>query len=128
MLKRFAKNRFGVMSREQLKKQPWVPKMFLPLLRNMLDQDPPDHTRLRALVQQAFSPRFVDRMQGRIAELADDDRFRLRDGEVPETKSVRFRTLGCYPLSGAIQSDATTLLDVVQEMLMATTSVSIRRP
>ncbi len=54
--------------------------------------------------------------------MVDDDRFQLRDGEVPDIKSVRFRTLGCYPLSGAIESDATTLLDVVQEMLMATTS------
>ncbi len=54
--------------------------------------------------------------------MVDDDRFRLRDGEVPDIKSVRFRTLGCYPLSGAIESDATTLLDVVQEMLLATTS------
>ena len=67
---RFVKNRFSVMSHEQLKKQPWIPKMFLPLLRNMLDQDPPDHTRLRALVQTAFSPRLVDEMQGRIATLS----------------------------------------------------------
>ena len=54
--------------------------------------------------------------------MVDDDRFRFRDGEEPETKMVRFRTLGCYPLSGAIESDATTLLDVIQEMLLATTS------
>lgn len=54
--------------------------------------------------------------------MVDDDRFQLRDGETPEMKSVRFRTLGCYPLSGAIESEATTLLDVVQEMLLATTS------
>ena len=54
--------------------------------------------------------------------MVDDDRFQLRDDEVPVTKSVRFRTLGCYPLSGAIESDATSLLDVVQEMLLATTS------
>ena len=43
---------------------PWVPPMFRPLERNMLDLDPPDHTRLRALVQKAFTPRLVERMRG----------------------------------------------------------------
>jgi cytochrome P450 PksS len=69
---RFVKNRFNVMSREQLAELPWIPKMFLPLLRNMLDLDPPDHTRLRALVQNAFSPRLVDAMQGRIEALTTE--------------------------------------------------------
>ena len=54
--------------------------------------------------------------------MVDDDRMPLRDGEVPEMRSIRFRTLGCYPLSGAIESEATTLLDIIQEMLLATTS------
>ncbi len=54
--------------------------------------------------------------------MVDDDRFQLRNGEVPEIKWVRFRTLGCYPLSGAIESDAATLNGVIQEMLLATTS------
>ena len=54
--------------------------------------------------------------------MVDDDRMPLRDGEVPDIKSVRFRTLGCYPLSGAIESDAVTLTDIIQEMLLATTS------
>ncbi len=54
--------------------------------------------------------------------MVDDDRMELRDGEVPDIKSVRFRTLGCYPLSGAIESDAITLTDIIQEMLLATTS------
>jgi sulfate adenylyltransferase subunit 2 len=54
--------------------------------------------------------------------MVDDDRFRLLDGEVPEMKSIRFRTLGCYPLSGAIESEADSLIDVIQEMLLATTS------
>jgi len=54
--------------------------------------------------------------------MVDDDRFQLRDGEVPEIKNVRFRTLGCYPLSGAIESDADTLTGIIQEMLLATTS------
>ena len=54
--------------------------------------------------------------------MVDDDRFRLQDGEAVETRSVRFRTLGCYPLSGAIESEADTIEQVVQEMLLATTS------
>jgi len=54
--------------------------------------------------------------------MVDDHRMRLDDGEVPMTKSVRFRTLGCYPLSGAIESDADTLTGIIQEMLLATTS------
>ncbi|NND73831.1 MAG: sulfate adenylyltransferase subunit CysD [Ilumatobacter sp.] len=54
--------------------------------------------------------------------MVDDDRFQLNDGEVPEHRSVRFRTLGCYPLSGAIESEADTLTGIIQEMLLATTS------
>jgi sulfate adenylyltransferase subunit 2 len=53
--------------------------------------------------------------------MVDDDRFPL-DGRVPEMRSVRFRTLGCYPLSGAVESTATTLPQVIQEMLLTTTS------
>jgi sulfate adenylyltransferase subunit 2 len=54
--------------------------------------------------------------------MVDDERFRLREGETVETRSIRFRTLGCYPLSGAIESEADTIEQVVQEMLLATTS------
>ena len=54
--------------------------------------------------------------------MVDDDRFRFEPGEVPVTRSVRFRTLGCYPLSGAVESEADTIEKVVQEMLLATTS------
>jgi len=54
--------------------------------------------------------------------MVDDDRMPLNPGEVPELKSVRFRTLGCYPLSGAIESEADTLMGIIQEMLLATTS------
>jgi len=54
--------------------------------------------------------------------MVDDERFMLRPGEVPMQKRVRFRTLGCYPLTGAIESNATTLPQIVQEMLLATTS------
>jgi sulfate adenylyltransferase subunit 2 len=54
--------------------------------------------------------------------LVDDDRMPLRDGEVPRMRKVRFRTLGCYPLTGAIDSDADTLPAIIQEMLLARTS------
>ncbi len=54
--------------------------------------------------------------------MVDDDRFPLLEGEVPELRSVRFRTLGCYPLTGAVESTATTLPEIIQEMLLATTS------
>ena len=51
--------------------------------------------------------------------MVDDERFRLFPGEKPEMKMIRFRTLGCYPLSGAIESTATTLPEIIQEMLLA---------
>ncbi len=54
--------------------------------------------------------------------MVDDERFPLADGEVPVMRSVRFRTLGCYPLSGAVESEAKTLPEVIQEMLLTTTS------
>ncbi|MBT9598185.1 MAG: sulfate adenylyltransferase subunit CysD [Vitreoscilla sp.] len=54
--------------------------------------------------------------------MVDDDRMPLRDGEVPMMKSVRFRTLGCYPLSGAVESEADTLPSIIQEMLLTKTS------
>ena len=54
--------------------------------------------------------------------MVDDDRFPLKDGEVPVDRSIRFRTLGCYPLTGAVESEAATLPEVIQEMLLTTTS------
>ena len=54
--------------------------------------------------------------------LVDDERLPLEPGEKPMMKSVRFRTLGCYPLSGAVESEATTLPKIIQEMLLTTTS------
>jgi sulfate adenylyltransferase subunit 2 len=54
--------------------------------------------------------------------MVDDDRFRLREGEQPVERSIRFRTLGCYPLTGAVESEAASLADVIQEMLLTTTS------
>lgn len=54
--------------------------------------------------------------------MVDDDRMPLHPGEKPQMKMVRFRTLGCYPLSGAVESQATTLPQIIQEMLLTTTS------
>jgi len=54
--------------------------------------------------------------------MIDDDRMELKPGEKPMMKKVRFRTLGCYPLTGAVESNAETLEEIVQEMLLTTTS------
>ncbi|NCC27940.1 MAG: sulfate adenylyltransferase subunit CysD [Gammaproteobacteria bacterium] len=54
--------------------------------------------------------------------MVDDPRFPLADGEEVRMRSIRFRTLGCYPLTGAVESEATTLTEVIQEMLLTTTS------
>ena len=54
--------------------------------------------------------------------MVDDERMRLHPGEVPMRKRVRFRTLGCYPLSGAVESEAVTIPQIIQEMLLTTTS------
>ena len=54
--------------------------------------------------------------------MVDDERMPLEPGETPMMKSVRFRTLGCYPLTGAVESEAVTLQDVIQEILLATGS------
>jgi sulfate adenylyltransferase subunit 2 len=54
--------------------------------------------------------------------MVDDDRMPLREGEVPMLKSVRFRTLGCYPLTGAVESTAATLPEIIQEMLLTKSS------
>jgi sulfate adenylyltransferase subunit 2 len=54
--------------------------------------------------------------------MVDDDRMPLEEGETPMMKKVRFRTLGCYPLTGAVESEATTLPEIIQEMLLTKTS------
>ncbi len=69
---RFPKNRRSALTPEQLRRLPWVPPMFRPLERNMLDLDAPDHTRLRGLVHQAFTPCLVERMRVRVQTLADE--------------------------------------------------------
>lgn len=66
------KNRRTAMTPEQLRKMPWVPSMFRPLERNVLDLDGPDHTRLRSLVHKAFTPSLISQMRERIQTLADE--------------------------------------------------------
>ncbi len=69
---RFAKDRRNAMTPEQLKKLPWIPPMFKPLEHNMLDLDSPDHTRLRALVHKAFTPRMIEQMRDQIQALTNE--------------------------------------------------------
>ena len=63
-----------------------------------------------------------DEKGNEVTLLVDDERIKLEPNEVPEEKMVRFRTLGCYPLSGAVESTATTLPEIIQEMLLCKTS------
>jgi sulfate adenylyltransferase subunit 2 len=63
-----------------------------------------------------------DEKGNKVTLLVDDERMKLEPNEVPEEKMVRFRTLGCYPLSGAVESTATTLPEIIQEMLLCKTS------
>jgi sulfate adenylyltransferase subunit 2 len=67
------------------------------------------------------APRPIVRRDGALI-MVDDERMRLREGEQPEVLTVRFRTLGCYPLTGAIESEADTVAAIIREMLLATTS------
>jgi sulfate adenylyltransferase subunit 2 len=67
------------------------------------------------------APRPVVERDGTLI-MVDDDRMPLKPGEEPELRSVRFRTLGCYPLTGAIESEASTLTEIIQEMLLTTSS------
>ena len=60
--------------------------------------------------------------RGGLTLMVDDARFPLQAGEVPVMRSIRFRTLGCYPLTGAVESRAATLPEIIQEMLLTTTS------
>lgn len=69
---RFAKDKTKVLSVDELARLPWVPSIFKPLERNMLDLDQPDHTRLRGLVYQAFTPRLIENMRERVQALSDE--------------------------------------------------------
>ncbi|MFN2332662.1 MAG: sulfate adenylyltransferase subunit CysD [Halomonas sp.] len=75
-----------------------------------------------SIVPLYFSaPRPVVERDGMLV-MVDDERLPLAEGEVPEEKWVRFRTLGCYPLTGAVESTAATLPEIIQEMLLTRTS------
>ena len=67
-------------------------------------------------------PKALDTERDGMLIMKDDDRMELREGEVLQDRLVRFRTLGCYPLTGAIESEADTLEAIIQEMLVSTTS------
>ncbi|MCO6458310.1 MAG: sulfate adenylyltransferase subunit CysD [Pirellulaceae bacterium] len=67
------------------------------------------------------APRPVVERNG-VLLMVDDERLELHPGEQPQTRTVRFRTLGCYPLTGAVESTATTLPEIIQEMLLTKTS------
>jgi cytochrome P450 PksS len=69
---RFVKNTANALTPAEAARLPWFRKIFKALQRNMLDQDPPDHTRLRALVQKAFTPRLIEQMRPRIQKLTDE--------------------------------------------------------
>lgn len=68
----FVKDRMANMTPEQLAKLPWFVGLFKPLMNNMLDRDPPDHTRLRGLVHKAFTPRLIERLRSRIEVLTNE--------------------------------------------------------
>lgn len=78
-----------------------------------------EHIEIPSLYLAA--PRPVVERDGTLI-MVDDDRMTLEEGEVATEKMVRFRTLGCYPLTGAVESTATTLPEIIQEMLLCTTS------
>src|SRR5258706_13445410 len=69
---RFTKDRRAAMSVEQLAKTPWVPPMFKPLMRTILDVDGAEHTRLRGLIHKAFTPGFIEQMRERVQSLANE--------------------------------------------------------
>lgn len=93
-------------------------------LSNWTELDVWEYIKLEAIevVSLYFAaPRPVVKRDG-LTIVVDDERFPLAPGELPEMKSVRFRTLGCYPLTGAIESKAMTVPEIIQEMLTTTNS------
>lgn len=100
---RFAVDGFAVMSPEQLAQLPPVPDEFRPLLRNLLSIDPPDHTRLRRLVQPSFTPRTMEALRPRIQAIADElidnaERAASERGEIAPNRSLELIDAFAYPL------------------------------
>ncbi len=100
---RFVKDTANALTPEEEARQPWFRRMFKPLKRNMLDLDPPDHTRLRALVHLAFTPRLIEQMRPRIGDLTEEllnkvqDRGRMdliRDYALPLPTTIIAEMLG----------------------------------
>lgn len=93
-------------------------------LSNWTELDVWEYIKLEniAVVPLYFAkPRLVVERDGTLI-MVDDDRLPLRSGEVPRMMHVRFRTLGCYPLTGAIESDAQTLEAIIEEMRVSASS------
>jgi cytochrome P450 len=76
---RLVKDKLNTRQPDDMTKEPWLPGFLKPLARNMLDVDVPDHTRLRSLVQKAFTPRLVEEIRGRVEELAESLILSLRE-------------------------------------------------
>lgn len=100
---RLVKERTNAMTPEQIKQAPWIPGVFKPLTRNMLDLDAPEHTRLRTLVHKAFTPRLIEDMRARVQVIAHEllDRVEsrgrmelIRDYALPLPLRVIIEVLG----------------------------------
>mgnify|MGYP003718959023 CR=1 FL=1 len=99
-------------------------KMPEPFQNNWTEQDVWDYIAIENIpvVPLYFAaPRPIVKRDGALI-MRDDDRMKLQPGESVETMMVRFRTLGCYPLTGAVESSAATLPEIIQEMLLTRTS------
>ena len=127
MLQKSAPIEFELIAVNLDQKQPDFPEHILPAYLRELGVDfriveEDTYSVVKRLVPLYYSAiRPVVNRDG-VWIMVDDERFRFEPGEEPEMKSVRFRTLGCYPLSGALESTAATLPEIIQEMLLATHS------
>jgi cytochrome P450 len=100
---RFALNFFTLMTPEQRAELPPVPDEFRPLLRNLLSLDPPDHTRLRRLVQPSWTPRVLESLRSRIQAIADElidsaERVAAERGETAPNRTIKLVDAFAYPL------------------------------
>ena len=114
---RFAIDGRAIMSPEQLAELPPMPDEFRPLMRNLLSLDPPDHTRLRRLVQPSFSPKGMEAMRPRIQAIADElldeaERAAAARGETAPRRTIELIAAFAYPLPMTVICD---LLGVPKE-------------